>query len=133
MIEISTDVYAAIWSARLPSENNENEVLQRILKVEKPKSSSNGSVKVSSGLGFYDSRNDVSFEEGFRIFRDYKGKRFDAVATGGQWVRADNGKPYASLNQLNASIAAGAENVWNGNWKYQTSGGRVWSIDNLRN
>lgn len=35
-------------------------------------------------------------------------------------------------NQLNPSIAAGAENIWNGNWKYRADTGAIRSIDALR-
>ena len=39
---------------------------------------------------------------------------------------------YPTLNQLNASIATGAENIWNGNWKYRTEDGSIRSINDLR-
>jgi hypothetical protein len=34
-IEVSVDVFAALWSARLPHELNEDEILSRILKLER--------------------------------------------------------------------------------------------------
>lgn len=37
-----------------------------------------------------------------------------------------------TLNQLNSSIAAGAENVWNGNWEYRAPDGTLHSIGELR-
>lgn len=36
-IEVSVDVFAAIWAARLPSENNENEIIARIMNLGKLK------------------------------------------------------------------------------------------------
>jgi hypothetical protein len=74
----------------------------------------------------------VHFAEGFEIFRSYKRREFSARAQGGVWFRSDNNQTYPTLNQLNASIAAGAENVWNGNWKYRASDGSVRSIGDLR-
>ena len=82
--------------------------------------------------GYYDSRNDVHFTEGFIVFRHYKGKLYQAVATEGQWIRLDTGDPYTSLNRLNESIAAGNENIWNGNWQYLDEKGTRCSIDDLR-
>lgn len=133
IIEVSTDVYAAIWASRLPGENSEEEVLARVLKVRNSKRSNvEEKPRSSAGGGVYDRRNNVHFDEGFRIFRDYKGERFEAVASSGHWVRSDNGSSFPTLNQLNGSIAAGAENVWNGSWQFLNSEGKAVSIATLR-
>ena len=39
-IDVSVDVFAAIWSARLPNETSEDEILRRLLKVEASQGSS---------------------------------------------------------------------------------------------
>ena len=55
-----------------------------------------------------------------------------ARAADGTWLRPDVGKRYPTLNQLNESIAAGNENIWNGNWKYRADDGAIRSINELR-
>lgn len=126
-IQVSTEVFAAIWAQREEGEETEDSVLRRILSA---KAAAPASVAVGSGV--YDFRNDISFTEGFEIFRTYKGQKYSATARGGVWLRADNGVGYATLNQLNRSIAAGSENVWNGNWKYRKASGGIASIADLR-
>ena len=131
-IDVSTSVYAAIWAERQEGEETEDQILKRLLDkkiltvsaptpVNKPKS------------GFYDARNQVEFPPGFRISRKYKGKDYSAEARDGAWVRLDNGKRFRSLNQLNRSICAGPENVWDGCWTYVEQDGRIRSINRLRN
>ena len=44
----------------------------------------------------------------------------------------DTGDLYPTLNQLNNLIAAGAENIWNGNWKYRAEDESIRSINDLR-
>ncbi len=131
-ITVSTDVYAAIWAARKEGEDSENAVLARILGC-KPSTKSKAPIdRYAKGSGVYDARNNVRFQEGFEIFRSYKGKLFTAEAKAGVWLRTDTGVTYGTLNQLNNSIAAGAENVWNGNWKFRTADGEELSIGTLR-
>ena len=133
MIEVSTATYAAIWANRQPGEDTEDDILKRLLGAGNEEKADPIDVrpKVQSTGGFYDRRNDVHFPEGFVIYRNYKGNRYEAEARSGQWIRKDTGKPYPTLNQLNQSIAAGQENVWNGNWRYR-EGGADFSIDHLR-
>lgn len=134
-IQINTDVFAAIWAARIDGEETEDQILRRLLECGGQ--GAEGQVKPaeinhsSSSFGFFDARNGVEFYEGFKIFRRYKGDEFSATATQGSWVREDNGKSYPSLNQLNQSIVEGQENVWNGNWFYRLNGREV-SIASLR-
>src|SRR5689334_20264839 len=96
---VSTPVFAAIWSARRDGEDTEDAILRRLLKcapgerIEKPRPQ--GSVG-----GVFDARNNVAFDEGFEIFRNYKGKEYKAVATGGAWLRLDNNQRFPTLNQL---------------------------------
>lgn len=130
-IDVSTSVYAAIWAARSDGEETESQILERILTA-RPFSTDGGPKKESPDSGFFDRRNMIDFPAGFKIERDYKGKSYAAEVRNGRWVRLDNGKSYRSLNQLNASITAGAENVWNGSWTYTDAHGRVRSINHLR-
>ncbi|MBV9881981.1 MAG: hypothetical protein JO276_03140 [Sphingomonadaceae bacterium] len=131
-IEISTETFAAIWGRRQPGEETEDAILKRILgigtKVEPVMPEGHG--KESGGV--VDQRNGVNFPEGFRIFRRYKGREYEAEARQGSWVRMDDQRRFPTINQLNASIAAGAENVWNGNWKFRDVDGQVRSIGVLR-
>jgi hypothetical protein len=132
-IDVSTDVYAAIWAARRTGEDDEDAILARVLGCKSSaQSQDHHATRYAPGAGVFDARNNVRFAEGFEIFRNYKGKRFEAVAKGGVWLRKDTGVTYATLNQLNSSIAQGAENVWNGNWKFRDSSGAEKSIATLR-
>ena len=131
-INVSTDVFAGIWARRQPGEDSEDAILRRELGCKPaPQQPVNASTGTQVG-GVADSRNGVHFSEGFKIFRNYKGHQYVAEAMSGSWVRLDNGAKYPTLNQLNSSIAAGAENVWNGNWKYRRADGNIGSIAELR-
>lgn len=134
-IPVSTEVFAAIWARRQEGEESEDAILHRLLGLTTPKPAQPASpIPATSGgaVGFHDARNGVDFPRGFEIFRSYKRKDYKAVAQDGHWLRPDTGDLYPSLNQLNASIAAGNENVWNGNWKYRDQDGTVRSISALR-
>jgi hypothetical protein len=132
-IVLSTDVYAAIWAARRVGEETEDAILRRLLGCKPAKGNAVAAVNgVTGSGGVRDVRNGVDFPEGFEIFRHYKSREFKAVASSGHWLRNDNGERYPTLNQLNASIAAGAENVWNGNWKFKDTDGTIKSIGTLR-
>lgn len=130
-ISVSTEVFAAIWARRQPGQETEDAILRSVFGCDEPAASPVASPPIAAG-GVHDARNDVHFPEGFEILRTYKRREYSARATAGVWLRSDNRQSYATLNQLNASIAAGAENVWNGNWKYRGSDGGLHSIDELR-
>lgn len=129
---ISTDVFAAIWALRQDSEESEDAILRRVLKCGKASGQSDGPIRQKTNGGFHDTRNNVHFPYGFEIFRTYKRKEYRATAENGCWRRTDTSEMYDSLNQLNASITAGNENVWNGNWKYRGSDNTIKSISALR-
>ncbi len=131
-ITISTDVYAAIWARRKNGQDNEDVILRDVLGC--PKIEGNQLiVPTMNGIGgVHDTRNNVKFPEGFEAFRTYKRKEYRAVAQNGVWVRKDTGERFPTLNQLNTSIAVGAENIWNGNWKYRIEDGSIRSINYLR-
>ena len=82
--------------------------------------------------GVSDISNGVHFPHGFQAFRSYKGRHYTADAEDGMWRRVDTGERFLTLNQLNGSIVAGVENVWNGNWRYHADDGLNRSIDDLR-
>lgn len=128
-IHISTDIFAAIWANRLPGEETESAILARLLEC--PIGETNTPSTHEGGIK--DSRNNVHFPEGFEALRTYKNKEYRATVQKGGWVREDTGKRYATLNQLNETIAAGNENIWNGNWKYRKPDGKHISINALRN
>jgi hypothetical protein len=130
-IPVSTDVFAAIWAQRQNGEESEDAILRRLLGCATTKHAP-ANKDSSGGAGFKDKRNGVIFPAGFTIFRTYKRKEYSAIAENGAWRRTDTGETYDSLNQLNASIAAGNENVWNGNWKFKDNDGTIKSIAALR-
>lgn len=132
-ISISTPVFAAIWAQRKDGEDSEDSVLARLLGVEQDRDASvNCASSAEGGVGVYDNRNNVFFPQGFKAFRRYKRHDYEAVAGAGVWLRADTGETYPTLNQLNKSIAAGPENVWNGNWKFRAEDGALQPLDALR-
>jgi hypothetical protein len=132
-LSVSTEVFAAIWGKRQPGEETEDAILRRILECGPAPADEPSPVPMATAsLGVRDERNGVDFVEGFEIFRNYKQREYRARAQAGAWARLDNGQRYPTINQLNSSIAAGVENVWNGNWKYRARDGAVKSIAELR-
>jgi len=124
-IQISTDVFAAIWAARRNGEDSEDAILRRLLGL----ASSAGRSDVR--IGFRDSRYNVEVPEGFEVFRTYKGQEYRAIATNGSWRLTNSGKTYPTLNELSVGIGAATENAWQ-NWLYLDDQGRRQSIDALR-
>ena len=131
-ITVSTEVFAAIWGERQEGEETEDAILSRLLGCKMGGNDPGGTADPSSSGGVFDTRNNVRFPEGFEVFRTYKRREYRAEAQNGVWVRKDTGGQFPTLNQLNDSITAGPENVWNGNWKYRSEDGSMRSINNLR-
>ena len=132
-IEITTDVFAAIWAARLEGEDTESQILERLLCTENNTCTQDSKVTPSGQInGYYDNRNDVHFHEGFTAYRKYKGKLYTAIATRGKWMLAGDNSLYPSLNKLNEAIVQGTENIWNGNWSFVDSDQKNYSIDKKR-
>lgn len=128
-IKISTDVYAAIWRERQPDEETEDEILSRFLGVQKPQG---GEAKSDNlGDGFYDARNAVHFPEGSKIFRSFKGIKYEAEASKGAWQLVNNGLSYKSLNRLTWAVTDNSVNAWEF-WKYEDSNGKERKINDLR-
>jgi hypothetical protein len=126
-IQVSTEVFAAIWAARQPGENNEDDTLRRVLHVpQAPPSPS-----TSTPQGWTQKRFNVSVPEGFRIERNYKGTDYEAEATGGSWKLLNTGMTYPSLTALSEAIQTGIENVW-ANWYYTDEQGKRRPVSDLR-
>lgn len=136
-ISVTTDVYAAIWAARLPGEDTENDTLARILGA-KPKApsaavnKSEGANRYPPPVGFEDKRFDIVLPEGFEIFRTYKGTEFRARAVGGKWLLANDQSAYPSLNQLSRAVSGNVENAWR-NWYFTGKDSRRHLVEKLRN
>lgn len=127
-INVSTDVYAAIWAARRPGEESEDVILQRVLKVAPTLKE----VTSSQSPGFSDPRFDLVLPEGFEIFRNYKHTDYRARATNGKWLLLNDGKLYPSLNQLSRASSGNIENAWR-NWYFIGRDGKRYLIERLRN
>lgn len=128
-IDISTDVYAAIWAARKPGEESEDAILARVLRAQ---STPQPRAIEPTKIGFSDSRFDIQLPEGFEIFRNYKGTEFRARAIAGQWKLSSTGKLYPSLNQLSRATSGNIENAWR-NWYFTGLDGKRHLIEGLRN
>jgi hypothetical protein len=127
-IQISTDVFAALWAARRGNEQTEDEILRVLLKL---KAAERPPIPRATGkTGFNDGRAGLRFSEGFEIFRNYLGTEYRARATNGSWVRLDTAKSYPSLNQLNQSIGGKFQNAWR-SW-YCTENGKRRLLHELR-
>jgi len=128
-INVSTDVYAAIWASREAGEESEDSILKRVLKV------SGGQIQqqpVKAGEGFNDPRFDLVLPESFEIFRNYKHTEYRARATGGKWLLVNDGQLYPSLNQLSRATSGNIENAWR-NWYFMDRDGKRHLIERLRN
>jgi hypothetical protein len=127
-------VFARIWLLRAPGENNEDEILKRVLEVAPSKTAQSlpRPVVYPSAQGFFDSRHNVQFPEGFEIFRTYLGREFRALASSGSWVMSHDNSAHRSLNELSKAIGARTENAWR-NWFYLDQDGIRKAVADLRN
>lgn len=126
-IQVSTEVFAAIWRVRQEGEATENAILARLPKIMPAKAPTNR----KEGLGFRDARYGVEFAERFKIFRTYLGKDYSATATAGNWASQNTGEMYPSLNELSRAIGAKNENAWM-NWHYVDENGGRAPVSKLR-
>jgi hypothetical protein len=127
-IQISLDVFAAIWSARKPGQDTEDAILRGVFKL--PTAPAQPERDITTTLGFHDPRYGVKLPVDFEIFRTYKGKEFRARAIQGFWHW--NGTGYGTLNELNIAIGiAGPENAWKA-WRYTDEQGRARPFSDLR-
>jgi hypothetical protein len=124
-IQVSTDVFQAIWSARKPGQDNEDAILRGVFQL-------NAEHDIQTSVGFHDARYGIKLEPGFSIFRVYKGRHYTASAVQGFWVSSADQKGYPTLNELNKSIGiVGAENAWAA-WQYHDATGRARPLSDLR-
>jgi len=128
-ISISNSLFAAIWARATEDDSSEEDILRRLLSVPSPETrKETGNSKHSAGL--VDTRSGVTFPEGFKVFRNYKGTRYEAVVQDGQWYLNGNDEPVKSLNALSAAIGATTESAWKG-WRFERDG-EVHSVNVLR-
>src|SRR5262249_10451730 len=121
-IQVSADVFQAIWSARKPRQDSEDAILRGVFKL--PTIEESPDRDMITTVGFHDPRYGVRLDPGFTIFRDYKGKRYTAVAVQGRWLSSHDQKSYGTLNELNKSLdIGGAENAWKA-WFYNDASGK---------
>lgn len=119
-IQISLDVFQAIWTARKADEQSEDQILRRLLKL--PGAPKQPERDLITTVGFHDPRYGVKLPHDFKIFRTYKGKKYYAQAIQGFWISSADGMGYGTLNELNTSIGiAGPENAWKA-WFYDDNG-----------
>lgn len=128
-ITVSTEVFAAIWAARQPGEETEDDILRRVLGGKNPIRRQNGSA--GERAGFHDRRYDVRFPEGFEIFRTYLGQAYRAHATSGTWLLLNDGRRCGSLNELSQAIGAKIENAWF-NWFFAAPNGQHKRVSEMR-
>ena len=127
-IQLPVDVYAALWKQQRHGEEDEVQILRRILGVPQDQSTR----PPANGPGGYrDPRYGVFFKKGFEIERTYLGQDFKARAEGGQWLDLASGKRCHSLNELSQAIGAKTENAWV-NWFFIDDQGQRRSISELR-
>ena len=127
-LQVSTDVFAAIWSARRDGESTEDAILRRLLAVPVARTPKRDLMVVP---GFQDHRYGVSIPNGFEIFRTYLGKEYRAQAIQGFWVLSGTGMGYPSLNELSGAIGVKKENAW-GAWFFLNEKGQRKPVSNLR-
>jgi hypothetical protein len=126
-IQVSPDVFAAIWSIRKPGQDTEDAILRGVFQL--PTVAAQPERDIITTVGFHDPRYGVELPVGFQIFRMYKGKEYRAQAIQGFWHW--NGTGYPTLNKLNRAIGiAGPENAWKA-WYYM-DGTRRRALSDLR-
>ncbi|MGH7488179.1 MAG: hypothetical protein ACREMY_21670 [bacterium] len=126
-IQVSTDVFQAIWAARKPGQDTEDAILKGVFGL---KSVVSPERDMTVKVGFHDPRYGVEIPIDFEIFRNFKGKTYRARAVQGFWML--NGTGYPTLNELNKSLGGGAENAWKA-WSYRDEKGRRRPLSDLRN
>jgi hypothetical protein len=136
-IMISTDVLAALWTRRKPSEESENDILARLLGLPRQPPVPDAALIVRergprpphADGGIFNTNFRVKFPQGFEIFRTYKGKQHRAVVQASRWIM--DGRAYPSLFALSQMVSDSNENPWM-HWKYRDEDGAVRKIGDLR-
>ena len=129
-IEVSVDVFAAIWATRKDGENSENDVLRRILGLAET-TPAKTLPPPQEEAGFKDARFRVELPEGFEIYRVYKGQEIRARASKGKLELIGSGQFFPSFNQLSRAATGNIENAWK-NWFFIGRDGKRHPIEGLR-
>jgi hypothetical protein len=128
-IQVSIDVFHAIWKNRKYTEQSEDSILRRLLNVRTEQPKSEPERDITTSVGYHDPRFGDELPIGFQIHRKYKGTVHTATAIQGFWNY--NGIGYPSLNLLNKAIGGGAENAWKA-WSYYDEKKRPRPLSQLR-
>ena len=131
-IQVSTDVYAAIWRDRKQGEDSEDAILARRFEIARPASKEPAERDLTVTLGFHDPRFGVALEPGFEVSRTFKGQQYTARAIQGFWILSSTGLGYPSLNELSRAIGAGTENAWQAWYYVDRKTGRRRPMSDLR-
>jgi hypothetical protein len=131
MIQVSTEVYAAIWADRKPGEESEDAILARKFNVVRGRPTVGAERDLTTVVGFRDPKFGVFLDPGFATFRTFKGKEYRAHAVQGFWVLSETGLGYPSLNELSRAVGAGPENAWQA-WQYIDESGKQRPMSDLR-
>lgn len=128
-IDVSTDVFAAIWKSHQPGETTEDEILRRLIGLV---CGADKSKPIPPpGDGIWDPRSRVHFPRGFTVFRTYKGTHYEAQVSCGAWLLDPGQYTAKSLNGLAKFLGISSENVWV-NWYFVDEDGQRKHIDSLR-
>ena len=130
-VQLSTEVFAAIWAKRKPGQENEDQILRGVFGLESAGAGSENENASAGARGYLDDQGRVVMPEGFEIFRTYKGREYRAKVTGGKLVLLSTKEVYPSLNKLSWAVVDRNENAWR-SWKYLASDGTEKIIDKLR-
>ena len=131
-IQVSTDVFARIWSLRQIDEDSEDAILRRILWRSSFSARPVAFVNPPIIDGLHDQRFGVVFPEGFQIERTYLGERFCASVKNGQWTIENIPGRFTKLNELSRAIGTRNENAWM-NWFFIDEEGQRRPVSDLRN
>lgn len=122
-LQVSTEVFAAIWSLHQDGERDEDAILRRVLRVSAPAKRES---QRSPGSGaFVDRKNGIELPEGFEIFRNYLGTEYKAVVASGSWQLTNTGRLYPDLSELSRAIGTKGENPWANWWCIDSDGVRT--------
>jgi hypothetical protein len=126
-IQVSADVFQAIWAAREAGEDDEDAVLRRLLNVRTAAHQATG----SSGKAWIDGQYGITFHHGFGMYRRFKGNDYLAQVVDGKWDINGQKVDAKSINELSKAIGAKRENGWMG-WNFRTPSGEEKKIHELR-
>jgi len=127
-IQISTAVFAAIWADRQQGEESEDAILARRYGVK----SGEPERDITLTVGYKDTRFGVELPPGFPVFRNFKGKDYQARAVQGFWILDGTGQGYPTLNQLSIAIGAGKEDAWTRWFCFHPATGKRVPVSELR-